>query len=75
MDSSTFIPKGISNEITLDKDINQKELLYPYLMNLSELLGSRIREQKKYAHVICVILKDNYFKRKSHQKNRRYRMS
>lgn len=68
VDSSTFIPKGISNEITLDKDITQKELLYPYLMNLSELLGTRVREQKKYAHVICVVLKDNYFKRKSHQK-------
>ena len=68
VDSSTFVPKGISNEITLDKDITQKELLYPYLMNLSELLGTRVREQKKYAHVICVILKDNYFKRKSHQK-------
>lgn len=68
VDSSTFEPKGISNEITLDKDINQKELLYPYLMNLSESLGMRLRNQKKYAYVICVILKDNYFKRKSHQK-------
>jgi len=68
VDSTTFEPKGISNEITLDKDINNKELLYPYLMNLSESLGMRLRNQKKYAYVICVILKDNYFKRKSHQK-------
>lgn len=68
VDSSTYIPKGISNEITLDKDITQKELLYPYLMNLCESISVRLRNQKKYASVICVILKDNYFKRKSHQK-------
>ena len=32
------------------------------------MVGIRLRKQKKYAYVICVILKDNYFKRKSHQR-------
>lgn len=68
VDSETFIPKGISNEITLEKDIVTKEGLYPYLMSLCETVSIRLRKQKKYATVICVILKDNYFKRKSHQK-------
>ena len=68
VDSETFIPKGISNEITLEKDITIKEELYPYLMSICEAISIRLRRQKKYATVICVILKDNYFKRKSHQK-------
>ena len=68
VDSETFIPKGISNEITLEKDIAIKEELYPYLMSLCESVSIRLRRQKKYATVIGVILKDNYFKRKSHQR-------
>ena len=68
VDSETFIPKGISNEITLEKDVINKEELYPYLMSLCETVSVRLRRQKKYAFVICVILKNNYFKRKSHQK-------
>jgi hypothetical protein len=32
------------------------------------MVGKRLRKQKQYANVICVILKDNFFKRKSHQK-------
>ena len=63
-----YNPDSISNEITLLKDIDNKQELYPFLLSLSEGLGIRIRKQKKYANVICVILKDNYFKRSSHQK-------
>ena len=68
VDSEENIPKGISNEITLERDIDNKENLYSYLMSLSDMVGIRLRKQKKYAYVICVILKDNYFKRKSHQR-------
>lgn len=60
-------PESISNEITLDHDIKNLSELYPYLMSLSESVGIRLRRKNKYANVICVILKDNYFKRKSHQ--------
>jgi len=68
VDNSVNIPKGISNEITLEKDIDNKSELYQYLMGLSETVGIRLRRQNKYATVICVILKDNYFKRRTHQK-------
>ena len=68
VDNSVNVPKGISNEITLEKDINNKNELYPYLMSLSESVALRLRRQNKYATVICVILKDNYFKRRSHQR-------
>jgi len=66
--SDQSIPKGISNEITLDHDIVNKQQLYPYLMSLCETVSLRLRNQNKYAQVICVILKDNYFKRRSHQR-------
>ena len=68
VDSSAFIPKGISNEITFSKDIDNIEELEKKLSSLSELLSYRIRKEQKYAKVICVILKDNKFKRYSHQK-------
>lgn len=61
-------PESISNEITLSKDIDNKEQLYPYLMSLVESVSIRLRKQNKYASVVCVILKDNYFKRKTHQR-------
>lgn len=68
VDNKEFIPESISNEITLERDITKKEELYPYLMKLCETIGVRLRSQKKYASVICVIIKDNFFKRKTHQK-------
>lgn len=66
--TETTNPDSISNETTLEQDIENKESLYPHLMALAESVGIRIRKQKKYCNVICVVLKDNYFKRKSHQR-------
>ena len=66
--SKPRIPKGIGNEITLDHDITDINELYKYLLLLSEKVGNRIRKQNKYARVIVVILKDNNFKKYSHQK-------
>ncbi len=68
VDNSTWIPKGIGHEITLEKDITSKQELYSKLNILSEMVAKRIRKEGKYAYVICVILKDNHFKRYSHQK-------
>ena len=59
--------KGIGNEITLERDIYNKEELYDKLLYLSEKVGIRIRNINKYAYVIVVVLKDVYFKRHSHQ--------
>lgn len=66
--SETSIPKGIGNEITLEADISSKSELSKYLLGLSENVALRLRRQKKYAHVVVVTLKDNRFRRTSHQK-------
>ncbi len=60
--------KGIGTEITLPKDIESKPLLYNYLENVSEEVALRLNAKKKYAFVVCVILKDNMFKKFSHQR-------
>lgn len=61
-------PKGIGNEITLETDVDDILQLNQHLLYLSEKVGARIRKQNKYANVIAVVLKDNTFKRYSHQK-------
>ena len=61
-------PTSISNEITLSQDVTNKAILYSYLDSLANQVALRLRKQKKYAHVIVVVLKDNKFQRKQHQK-------
>ena len=61
VNSEPFIPKGIGHEFTLETDVSDIE-------ELNNMTAKRLRKQKKYAKVICVILKDNFFKRYSHQK-------
>lgn len=68
VDSARQTPKGISNEITLSEDITNKKDLCKKLSILSEMVSKRIRKENKYAKVLCVILKDNHFRRYSHQK-------
>lgn len=68
VDSARQSPKGISNEITLSEDITNKKDLCKKLSILSEMVSKRIRKENKYAKVLCVILKDNHFRRYSHQK-------
>ena len=68
VDSSLFIPKGISNEITLSYDLNNKNDIYEILSKLSFKVSKRVRDENKYAKVVCVILKDSSFRRYSHQK-------
>lgn len=68
VNSDLYVPKGISNEITLSKDITSKIELYDKLQMLSEMVSKRIRKENKHASTICVILKDNKFRRYSHQK-------
>ena len=66
--SEVIDPTSISNEITLSQDVTNKIMLYSYLDSLSNQVALRLRKQKKYAHVIVVVLKDNKFQRKQHQK-------
>ena len=68
VDSSSLIPKGISNEITLSYNVTDIKKLEKVLAYLSEEVSRRVRKEQKYASVICVILKDSNFRRYSHQK-------
>lgn len=68
VDSLYSEPKGISNEITLPKDETDIEELSKYLLLLSDSVSKRLRNEKKYTNTICVIIKDNTFVRKTHQR-------
>ena len=68
VNTETWIPKGISNEITFEEDINTLEKLDEKLFFLANYTSERLRKEKKYAYVVSVILKDNFFKRYNHQK-------
>ena len=60
--------KGLGHEFTLIKDVTNIEELNKELFVLTEMVGKRLRKENKYAKVICVVIKDNFFKRKSHQR-------
>lgn len=60
--------KGIGNEITLVNETKSRNLLNRHLLKLSEKVGMRIRKENKYAYTVCLVLKDNYFRRTTHQK-------
>lgn len=66
--STVQSPSSISNEITLDHDVINKEEIYKYLDILSKQVSLRLRKEKKYASVVVVVLKDVTFRRKQHQK-------
>jgi DNA polymerase-4 len=59
--------KGIGNEITIDHDVINHQELENYLVDLADYVSMRLRKENKYATVICVNIKDNRFKRSSHQ--------
>ncbi len=61
-------PKGIGNEITLPKDITSKDEVFKSLDILSKQVSARLKKQNKYTLTVTVVLKDNLFKRSSHQK-------
>lgn len=59
--------KGLSNSTTLERNLNYKEEIYPILHAIADNLGIQLRNQKRYAYVIGVILKNKDFKNYSHQ--------
>lgn len=67
VDSKKSEPDSISNEITLKKDVLYKEDLFIFLLELSEKVGLRLRNKNLYCKTICVILKDEHFKRRTKQ--------
>ena len=61
-------PKGIGMEITLNKDETNKDVLLDLLYSLTDTVTRRLREEKKYALTVCIIIKTFDFKRRTHQK-------
>lgn len=73
IDSSEVIPakdenQCISNSTTLEHDSVDKVEIYQILESISYNVAVELRRQHKYAYVICVQLKDRYFKSYSHQR-------
>lgn len=68
IDSSEYHPKGIGNEFTLSSNITNRQVAHHQLFLLSEYVSKRLRTEGKYASVVCVVIKDEFLKRKSHQK-------
>jgi len=61
-------PKGISHETTLRYDLSDKKELEKILLALCENVSIKLRKQKKYTNVVAVIIKDQEFKKRTHQK-------
>ena len=59
--------KGIGNSVTLEKDYDDKVEIYKVLEELSDNVTRSLRNQKKYAYVVSVQIKDCYFNNKQHQ--------
>ncbi len=68
VDYSERIEKGISNEVTVIEDLIEKKDIYNTLLPVIDKTALRLRKQNRYANTIAVILKDNKFKRISHQR-------
>lgn len=66
--SSYEAPKGIGNETTLSRDVDDVSIVHRYLLALSENVALRLRKEGKYAHIVVVVLKDYQFRKYSHQK-------
>lgn len=64
-----YIPKnqGISNAVTVPKDLIKLEEIYEVLYDLSEQVGNRLRNMNYHALVVTVSLKNNEFTTYSHQ--------
>lgn len=62
------LEKGISNEITLIEDLTDKDSIYKSMLPIIDKVTLRLRKQKRYANCVAIILKDNKFRRITHQK-------
>lgn len=68
VDSSVSAPKGISNSTTLSHDVTNREELEKIIIAIADNVSLALRKEGKYASVVAVMLKDNFFKTTSHQK-------
>ena len=73
IDNSTVLAeaedaKGYSSSTTLEKDVKTTEEAYRILLALTDTVASRMRADGARAFSVCVTIRGNDFKNKSHQK-------
>ena len=68
VDDSPREVKSYGHSITVEENITDKETAYKLLLSLSDAAASRMRADKVKAYCVCVNIRDNHFKNKSHQK-------
>ena len=59
--------KGVGNSTTLPRDIHSNEEAYLYLLSLTELTASRLRDLGKMCRVVAVSIRYSNMERFSHQ--------
>ncbi len=68
VDDSPREVKRYGHSITVEENITDNETAYKLLLSLTDAAASRMRADKVKAHCVCVNIRDNHFKNKSHQK-------
>ena len=68
VDDSPREVKSYGHSITVEDNITDKETAYKLLLSLTDAAASRMRANHVKAHCVCVNIRDNHFKNKSHQK-------
>ncbi len=68
VDDSPREVKSYGHSITVEDNITDNETAYKLLLSLTDAAASRMRADKVKAHCVCVNIRDNHFKNKSHQK-------
>lgn len=66
--SEDTMSKGMGNSTTLEEDLESIEQVHKVLEAISNNLGLALREEKRYAFVVSVQLKDRFFKSYSKQR-------
>ena len=67
LETDKTLNKGLSNSTTLPHNLIYKEDIYDILESISENLAWQLRQEKRYAYVIRVYLKNAEFKSYTHQ--------
>lgn len=68
VDDSPREVKSYGHSITVEDNITDKDTAYKLLLSLTDAAASRMRANHVKAHCVCVNIRDNHFKNKSHQK-------
>lgn len=68
VDDSPREVKSYGHSITVEENITDRETAYKLLLSLSDAAASRMRADNMKAYCVCVNIRDNHFKNRSHQK-------